>query len=62
MSNMLEEKPLKHISVRKLFHFIAVRSLTPQRATGNALALLNFPQGTLFNRASWHIFKSKKAV
>lgn len=25
-------------------------------AKGNALALLNFPKGTLFNRASWSIF------
>jgi hypothetical protein len=26
---------------------------------GNALALLNFPKGTLFHRASWSIFKGK---
>ena len=35
-----------------------VHSLTPQQAAGNALALLNFPKGTLFNRASWSIFKT----
>jgi hypothetical protein len=28
-----------------------------RRTTGNALALLNFPKGTLFNGASWSIFK-----
>ena len=42
---------------KELIHFIVVRSLAPQQATGNALALLNFPKGTLFNGASWSIFK-----
>ena len=28
-----------------------------RRTTGNALALLNFPKGSLFNGASWSIFK-----
>jgi hypothetical protein len=41
---------------KELIHFIVVRSLTPQQAAGNALALLNFPKGTLFNGASWSIF------
>jgi hypothetical protein len=48
-------------NVRKIFYFIVVRSLTQQSrqgGTGLALALLNFPKGTLFNGASWSIFTS----
>jgi hypothetical protein len=33
-----------------------------RRTTGNALALLNFPKGTLFNGASYSIFNNSRYV
>ncbi|MGW8220824.1 MAG: hypothetical protein ACWGP1_01635, partial [Syntrophobacteria bacterium] len=52
--------------IQKSYHLLSCIALEElklpavrlRRTTGNALALLNFPKGTLFNRASWSIFSN----
>jgi hypothetical protein len=45
-----------------LEHLLKLLAVRLRRTTGNALALLNFPKGTLFNGASCSIFKANRIM